>query len=558
MRLLHTKKLELEEFVGHPPGYAILSHTWGDQEVTFNDIQTPTSPSTTSKAGWSKIKAASAQANRDGYDYIWIDTCCIDKSSSAELSEAINSMFRWYTYAVVCYVYLVDVLPKQETSAWNDNFGGCRWFTRGWTLQELLAPDHIELFATDWSHIGSKRNISKQINRITGIDEEFLIGRPLSHASIAKRMSWASNRQTTRVEDVAYSLLGIFDVNMPLLYGEGRKAFFRLQEEIMKISHDQSLFAWNIQVGIHSVRALLVDSPAEFKGSGLIVPYPNWRPKQPALITSLGFQLEVELSKQSDSNYAEAALACHFEDNYRDVIVMNLALVGSENVYERRAYRPLETVSRKEWMKRSPARTVISVIDDSSLFLPYRATEYHHLVLRLCPLSRRRMVMDCLNNNGKPGQHKPNQNTTKFTSDGISWKNPWQGVFGLKTTSTNGYDFALTVEARFRFVKEGLTPRSRGRALNPRDTEQEVCWTLKKVGMDSATRQLGSVHKSTMNPATRTATCTVSEDTFDFTLSFERAYEMILRIDIWSNEELASKEIKEIRHSRESIFEFGS
>jgi hypothetical protein len=172
----------------------------------------------------------------------------IDKTSSAELTEAINSMYSWYREAAVCYAYLSDVLTKDGIDIENRSIGSfakSRWFTRGWTLQELLAPTNVLFYDADWAEIGSKAELCEDVSIITGIPSQALAGAThLGAFPIAERMSWASTRSTTRVEDAAYCLLGIFDVNMPLLYREGYKAFSRLQDEIMRTSTDQSIFAW--------------------------------------------------------------------------------------------------------------------------------------------------------------------------------------------------------------------------------------------------------------------------------------------------------------------------
>ncbi|KAK3392882.1 hypothetical protein B0H63DRAFT_456764 [Podospora didyma] len=199
------------------------------------------------KAGYGKISYACDQAVKDGHRYIWVDTCCIDRSSSADVTEAINSMFSWYQQAAVCYVYMQDVVKGQKEGyrTWKDNFAESRWFTRGWTLQELLAPQNVVFYGRGWKHLGSKSTLAKTIEKATKIDELTLREPKLVHkASIARRMSWAANRQTSRVEDMAYSLMGIFGVNMAPLYGEGENAFLRLQEEIIKRSDDQTILAW--------------------------------------------------------------------------------------------------------------------------------------------------------------------------------------------------------------------------------------------------------------------------------------------------------------------------
>ena len=246
MRLLELKdggEFGLVEFFSPEiPRYAILSHTWGTdgEEVTFKDIRKGTGKS---KAGYQKIHFCGKQAAADGLQYFWVDTCCIDKSSSAELSEAINSMFRWYHDAHKCYVYLSDVSISssiendqlsQQTSRWEPTFRKSRWFTRGWTLQELIAPASVEFFSVEGERLGDKKSLGRQIYEITGIALQALQGCPLSYFSVNERMSWATRRETKREEDAVYSLLGVFDIHMPLIYGEGRKkALIRLEKEIM-------------------------------------------------------------------------------------------------------------------------------------------------------------------------------------------------------------------------------------------------------------------------------------------------------------------------------------
>ncbi|KAH6858958.1 heterokaryon incompatibility protein-domain-containing protein, partial [Alternaria rosae] len=231
MRLLDTRTLELKAFVDSIPPYAILSHCWTDDEVVFSDLADL--EQARKKKGFSKIEKTCELAIGDGFDYAWIDTCCIDKSSSAELSEAINSMFAWYRDSEQCYAYLADVelqgaFAQGEAARHQNIFSLSKWFTRAWTLQELLAPSNLQsgrdegmkFYSRDWQLLGSKASIGRRISQITGIPMEYLEGQSLETASISMRMSWAADRQATRSEDIAYSLLGIFDVNMPLLYGE--------------------------------------------------------------------------------------------------------------------------------------------------------------------------------------------------------------------------------------------------------------------------------------------------------------------------------------------------
>jgi hypothetical protein len=227
-----------DDLINNIPPYAILSHTWGEdhEEVNFNDL---TKGPRKTKAGYKKLRFCAEQAARHGLQYIWVDTCCIDKSNNTELSEAINSMFRWYRDAAKCYVYLSDVstddLDQAEPQPREPAFRRSRWFTRGWTLQELIAPSSVEFFCSKGIRLGDKKSLERQLHKITGIAVPALQGTPLSEFSVEERMSWAEKRETKREEDKAYSLLGIFNIHMPLIFGEGSEnAFVRLREEINK------------------------------------------------------------------------------------------------------------------------------------------------------------------------------------------------------------------------------------------------------------------------------------------------------------------------------------
>ncbi|KAI1310360.1 HET-domain-containing protein [Xylaria venustula] len=270
MWLINVKSKLLEEFIGlNVPKYAILSHTWeAGEEVTFQELAKE--PRSGAKRGWWKIDQTCRQAEQDGLDYAWVDTCCIDKSSSAELSEAINSMFRWYQRAAVCYVYLADLLhPVEVTGTLN-----CRWFTRSWTLQELIAPKHVNFYSQDWEFCFTKAEAAVQLSHITGIELAVLHHETsLATICVAQKMSWARSRQATRTEDIAYSLLGIFDINMPLLYGEEEKAFMRLQSEIINSCTDPSIFAWfddpiigQSEGAADKFTGVLAASPSSFAG----------------------------------------------------------------------------------------------------------------------------------------------------------------------------------------------------------------------------------------------------------------------------------------------------
>lgn len=274
MHLLNTTTFTFGEFFdSQVPVYCILSHRWGNDEVDHAQIRDQrVRPET---QGYRKVYGACQLASQREFDWIWIDTCCIDKTSSAELTEAINSMFDYYSKARLCIAYLNDVAntPNRDQRAVQrrrmETLRRSAWFTRGWTLQELLAPTHVEFFDRDFRFIGSKAQLSRALSEITGIASRFLDGRYRIHdASVATRMSWASNRETTRLEDQAYSLLGIFGVNMPLLYGEGKRAFFRLQQQILEHSDDESIFAW-IAEGAHDDEpfGMLAESPRNFRWS---------------------------------------------------------------------------------------------------------------------------------------------------------------------------------------------------------------------------------------------------------------------------------------------------
>lgn len=270
MWLINVWTLELEEFYGDQvPKYAILSHTWGHGEVTFQDWKDPNVASR--KPGYAKILGACRQAIGDSLDYLWADTNCIDKTSSAELSEAINSMFAWYRDAVICYAFLIDVptIPASDSNNFVD-FCASRWFTRGWTLQELLAPRDVIFFDQNWQRIGNRSgSLGKQIASITQIGISFMVDQSLTHASVAQKMSWLSRRVTTRVEDMAYCMLGIFGINMPLLYGEGKNAFLRLQEEIIKTSTDHTIFCWTWDASVPETwTSMLAPTPRAFEFSG--------------------------------------------------------------------------------------------------------------------------------------------------------------------------------------------------------------------------------------------------------------------------------------------------
>ncbi|KAI2619806.1 HET-domain-containing protein [Hypomontagnella submonticulosa] len=310
MKLLNAKTKKIREFSGSDvPPYAILSHTWGANEVTFADIQGAW-PLYRRRESWKKIKWCCRQALQDGFEYVWVDTCCIDKSSSAELQEAINSMFRWYEMSQVCYAYLADVRPGEKPRAVGSSFRRSKWHTRGWTLQELIAPGLVLFFDSSWNAIGTRFSLRYTISSVTGIDRIILENsvvnarRAMRHTSIAQKMSWAAGRSTSRPEDIAYCLLGIFGVNMPMLYGEESNAFVRLQEEIMKNSHDQAILAWGFGRPVPTLWGAshaLATSPGDFAGCSNLASFGVARPGDSFAMTQRGLELHLPM-KDFDGN----------------------------------------------------------------------------------------------------------------------------------------------------------------------------------------------------------------------------------------------------------------
>ncbi len=363
MRLLNARTRQLESFNDERkiPEYAILSHTWGKDEVTFRDFAELSPEQLILKEGYDKVaKCCAKSLEYDGLEWVWMDTCCIDQSSSAELSEAINSMYQWYQQSSVCFAYLYDVSSVEEDFLPDriidqghfdrkQSFDRARWFTRGWCLQELLAPRNMQFYNMHWVYIGSKSSLRTPISTVTGIDEYGLFIPDLSVLSVAHRMSWAAHRHTTRPEDIAYCLLGIFNINMPLLYGEGElRAFGRLQEEIMRRTEDHSIFAWK-GIGTdfgNDIVGFLAPHPSAFRYEkvGLSeLPIPR---VEPLSITGRGIRAHVPLIRQEGSaeNYL-AVIGCSSSESpksYYALPVTPLKKLG--DVYRRRA-PDLQTVS---------------------------------------------------------------------------------------------------------------------------------------------------------------------------------------------------------------------
>jgi Heterokaryon incompatibility protein (HET) len=359
MWLLNTRTFDLHEFIGEErPKYAILSHRWGTEEVSFDEMVAYRKDSVRAldipKRGFTKIKGCCTQASKDGLEWVWIDSCCIDKRSSAELTEAINSMFAWYKGARFCYVYLEDVeeiIDKGNAAfpAASTNIATSEWFERGWTLQELLAPTNVTFFTPSWAVIGRKSSVegdafNLKLSSITGIPEKCLNGKQLlKHTSIAERMFWASQRKTTRPEDMAYSLMGLFDIHMPILYGEGLdKSFYRLQLEIIKLSADQSIFAWRSSTEL-TASSLLAGKPSAFADSQSIVPSSLGLHDHPSqkqfVMTNVGLRVNLRLtqSKYSRNHSYVAELMCHrtsksHPEGERIQILLSRVLGGSKGL----------------------------------------------------------------------------------------------------------------------------------------------------------------------------------------------------------------------------------
>lgn len=370
MRLINVETLQLEEvFEDDIPPYAILSHTWGSPkgELSYEDINTRPVPQ---NAGFQKIEYLCRQAANDGLSWAWCDTCCIDKSSSSELSEAINSMFKWYENAAVCYAYLSDVPAVQSNEQMVENFRQSRWFTRGWTLQELLAPCHVKFYIQDWRFLGTKDDLSELLKDITGVNAGALSWPwTIPNYSVANKMAWASRRVTTRIEDRAYCMLGILGVHIPLLYGEGRNAFRRLQEELIRNSDDESVFA-------HSGPNILAEGPEAFLLGRHVTALPRattWERSgtpsmestaslyHPFTVTNMGINIRLRLLskghlKQGPTPKIYAVLNCRDPFEYKHCLAIPLRATLMPDVYTR-APGDLHKVTEDEALATEP-RTI--------------------------------------------------------------------------------------------------------------------------------------------------------------------------------------------------------
>ncbi|KAM7203277.1 hypothetical protein V8F33_002268 [Rhypophila sp. PSN 637] len=399
MHLINTKTLQLEEHIDNIPPYVILSHTWGDQEVSYQEMMTTSqSPAIQQKAGYTKILSTCHLAQQiplypdeptsqgDKISHVWIDTCCIDKRSSADLTENINSMYEFYTCARLCIVHLVD-LPLDVP--FNEGLKSCRWITRGWTLQEMIASREIHFYSSrdasvGCKYLGTKEQFSDALAEATNVPRDVLTcRRSVGSYSVAQRMSWASKRSTTRPEDMAYCLLGIFGVNMPLIYGERDRAFRRLQEHIIRGSNDMTIFAWEpvsssstasgtgrqgrVEYGFCSIFAT---SPANFQNSRRIGAWAQYKHDLEYTLTNKGLRMEDLLyyvPREDERLKRDYVLPLGVDKNVRNTFVgLHLRKLGPDLfVRERRGLKTLSLEYRKR-LDQTPDAPFYIVADEEA------------------------------------------------------------------------------------------------------------------------------------------------------------------------------------------------
>lgn len=311
MRLLNKETLELEWFTNHAPAYNVLSHRWLGPETSLQDFLVQSKQDEASQSdGVKKIVRFCKQMRSATYEerYVWVDTCCIDKTSSTELQEAINSMYRWYERAALCVVYLDDVTATEDRSKLRNRLSRSLWFTRGWTLQELIAPRNVLFLDRNWRSIGTRALLAETIEKVTSIPADCLGNSSIVHRlPIAERMKWLSGRQTTREEDLAYCMLGILDVNIPLLYGQGKRAFMRLQKEYLQTNNDESIFIWTTFDGLeaeldggNSTSTIFAPAPACFSCvAGRNVQLDDWFDREPLRVTAKGVDIQTWDARQA-------------------------------------------------------------------------------------------------------------------------------------------------------------------------------------------------------------------------------------------------------------------
>ena len=351
MRFLDTVSLQLvsipdSQLQDHQ--YAVLSHRWGadEDEVAYEDL---VSSSQCSKKGFAKIQGFCQIALAASCRYGWADTCCINKTNTHELNEAINSMYLWYKASKICVVYLEDVPRKEFTES--------EWFDRGWTLQELIAPKFVSFYDQQWTLIGTKTGLLASISEKTRIPEDVLNhARKHSTCSVAQRMSWAAKRKTTRVEDRAYSLLGLFNLHMPMIYGEREDAFVRLQQLIIQRSKDESIFAWAMDPPVLARRTFCgfyATSPSVYLDCNDIVQIPGSKGFSE---TNGELSIRLKAFPQSPGTWL-AMLHCTKRSRPKERIAIVIARTANKNEYVR--VKDHADISRA------------SVLEDHEMYLEY-------------------------------------------------------------------------------------------------------------------------------------------------------------------------------------------
>lgn len=437
MRLLNTTTYLLHENDelpgrGNPlPPYAVLSHTWiptnddGVQEVTYQDMKTDFRRLRLGRlksTGWLKLVRYCDFAASQGFEWAWMDTCCIDKTSPGDTQEAINAMFRWYRDAVVCYAYLVDVVAtaqNETTSQVSDLMRQSNWFRRGWTLQELLAPPTVVFLNSNWEFLGTREFLAQDISSITKIDVENLVAfvpQNLLRASIASKLSWASERETTVEEDETYSLLGIFDLALPLIYGEGREqAFYRFQRELANRYDDDSLFAWHNKDAIVS-RDLRRDREQTYF-SGVLAPSIRCfrqstdiryrRTPGPFSLTNQGIMITRALHRMEGSfqNHAILEMNCYQQSSTSSPKSIGI-VVGTNQPCQRLNRVPMVVRSSSN-RTRSPTWTSITIDGED---YPIDATRSQStVVISPCDVASQSLILSCEREAHAPASVKPIQ-----------------------------------------------------------------------------------------------------------------------------------------------------
>ncbi|KAK3997615.1 heterokaryon incompatibility protein-domain-containing protein [Cladorrhinum sp. PSN332] len=554
MRLINTATLQLDEFVGEIPEYAIVSHTWGDREVTFQEFYTPEGRQ---EPSYAKIQLSARQARADGFKYVWIDTCCIDKTSSAELSEAINSMMVWYEKSQVCYAYLADVPATFSKDAQEAAFRRSKWFTRGWTLQELIAPPQLVFFDCAWNAMYTRHHKASLVSQITQIDHTFLVdfqyrlpaGVPaheyslrsaLDLASVAQRMSWMSRRQTTRIEDMAYCLLGVFGINMPLIYGEGTRAFLRLQEEIMKYSDDHSLFAWNpppvddvtpVRDPSRQYVGLLATSPAHFSDCHDIIRITgNLKATPHFYLTNKGIRLKLPFDKPGKWTGPRVLLQCQDRKMPSRILAVGLRK-GPGDVYARE-YFPLNSVDISMWRRWHPESIYALAWGSSPTMAPDRPCT---VILRNIDPSLRILGISSSEGNWKPGSHV-------VPEPAFKWKQPCIKVAVLLGTKHDAkLVLLLVVHGRLAY---GLG-RLSGKPRDNEDTWARIKLNCVRLFLDNPSRMVTRWWQSSGNIHERIKDSVhAGQVDHAVTKSYPSAYTSSVKLDYHLGQRLVSIDIK--------------